>query len=226
MGVYAYCVVPTGFAVPQGLTGLDGAGVELFDAGDVALWVTRGDRPDPGIAAIRVHNAVVEAAVTEEVTPLPLRFGQWLADDAALRAAVAEKTTSYRQRLADFAGCLEFGIRLVDPAEPAATPNPQPGKAATGAAYMRALQESSRLAEQKRTAAESVHAAVRSFLQPVVREEKVEETRTAHAVLTLSHLVARSDFDAYRERARDIREQFPDLRMLLSGPWPPYSFAV
>jgi hypothetical protein len=59
-----------------------------------------------------------------------------------------------------------------------------------------------------------------------VRAERVEESRTAHAVLTLSHLVARSDFALYRERARQIREVFPELRMLLSGPWPPYSFAV
>ena len=190
------------------------------------MWVSRGPRPEPGVEAIRIHNAVVEAAVTQEVTPVPLRFGQWLDDESALHDAIAEKATSYRERLAQFAGCLEFGLRLIDPAEPdpiLAEHRPPP---TSGLEYMRALQEGSRLADKKRGEVEKVHARIRELLRDVVREEMVEEARTAHAVLTLSHLVARPKFDEYRALGRSIREMFPELRMLLSGPWPPYSFAV
>ena len=59
-----------------------------------------------------------------------------------------------------------------------------------------------------------------------VRDEKVETAQTKHAVLTVTHLVAREHFDEYRERGRRLRSVFPALRLLLSGPWPPYSFAV
>jgi hypothetical protein len=226
MGVYAYCVVPFGHPIPTGLTGLGSAEVNAFPSGDIAIWITRGERPDPGIQGIQAHNAVVEAAVTEQVTPVPLRFGQWLAEESELQAAVAEKATSYRERLAQFAGCLEFGIRLIDPADLDTARVVHRTPATSGLEYMRALQESSRLAETKRAESEAVHAQIRELLREWVREEKVEEARTPHAVLTVSHLVARSNFDKYRAQGRNIRALFPELRMLLSGPWPPYSFAV
>lgn len=226
MGVYAYCVVPPGHPIPEGLAGLAGAAVEEVRSSDVAVWVTRGARPEPGIQGIQTHNAVVEAAVTEQVTPVPLRFGQWLADEGALHAAIAEKATSYRERLADFAGCLEFGLRLIDPVDPESAQVVHRTPATSGLEYMRALQESSSLAERKRADSERLHAQIRDLMREVVREEKIEEARTPHAVLTLSHLVARSDFNRYREKGRSIRGLFPELRMLLSGPWPPYSFAV
>ena len=193
---------------------------------DVAVWVTRGPRPDGGVDAIRIHNAVVEAAVTEEVTPVPLRFGQWVDDERDLQKAVAEKATSYQERLAEFAGCLEFGMRLIDPAAPDTAVTAERPPATSGLEYMRGLQESSRLAEKKRAESEQVHARIRELLGDAVRAEKVEEARTAHAVLTLSHLVARPKFEEYRALAVRVREMFPELRMLLSGPWPPYSFAV
>jgi hypothetical protein len=226
VGLYAYCVVPSGHPKPDALHGLGNAPVESVSIGGVAIWVSRGDRPEPGLDAVRVHNQVVEAAVTEAVTPLPLRFGQWLADDTALREVLAPKAALYAERLAQIAGCMEFGIRLIDPqaGEGAQVVQAQPHT--SGLEYMRALQESSRLADSKRQRADQVHASVRELLQDLVREERVEDGRTTHAVLTLSHLVARAQFGDYRERAPQIRERFPELRMLLSGPWPPYSFAV
>jgi hypothetical protein len=220
-----YCVVPPDHAVPAGLIGLEGTAVERIVTDGIGLWVSRGDKPLPGVGAVKAHNVVVEAAVSEQVTPVPLRFGQWLENEETLMVALHEKAPVYAARLAEFAGCLEFGLRLIDPNEQGARVV-QETPATSGLEYMRALQESSRLADSKRSRAEQVHAQVRELLNGLVREERVEEGRTAHAVLTLSHLVARQSFDAYRERARGIREAFPDLRMLLSGPWPPYSFAV
>jgi hypothetical protein len=226
VGLYLYCVVPPGHRVPEGLKGLNDSAVEEFRAGELAVWVSRIEKPDPGVEAIRGHNAVVEAGVTEEVTPVPLRFGQWLDDEAALQPALLEKADAYQARLRQFAGCLEFGLRLLDPAWPQGAQVVQPTSATSGIEYMRALQESSRLAEKKHSQAEEVRARISELLGEYVREERVEDARTAHAVLTLSHLVARAHFEAYRERAREIRQLFPELRMLLSGPWAPYSFAV
>lgn len=226
MGIYAYCVVPAGHAPAAPLFGLDNVRVELQPVGDLGVWVTRGARPEGSVANIKVHNSVVEAAVTQEVTPVPLRFGQWLEDDAALLTIMREQAASYQEKLREFAGCLEFGIRLIDPAAPAHGPAEPPAKPASGYAYMQALRESSRLEAEKQSAAQQVRTRVQEVLQDIVRAEREEESRTPHAVVTLTHLVARAHFDEYRERARRLRELFPALRLLLSGPWPPYSFAV
>jgi hypothetical protein len=91
---------------------------------------------------------------------------------------------------------------------------------------MQALRESSKLADQRRALADQVRERIQVSLRHLVRAESEEEARTPHAVITLSHLVARPHFDEYRERARQLREVLPALRLLLSGPWPPYSFAA
>jgi hypothetical protein len=226
MGVYAYCVVPTGHMPPVGVVGLEGNAVEASPMGDVAIWVSRLPRPAGTVEQIKAHNRVVEAAVTNEVTPIPLRFGQWLDDEAALRATMQDKTASYKEKLHEFSGCLEFGIRVLDPHTPDRARDVQQPAATSGYEYMQALMESSKLADERRAAADQVRQQIHDSLQHLVRAEREEDVRTPHAVITLSHLVARPHFDEYRERARQLRDVLPALRLLLSGPWPPYSFAV
>jgi hypothetical protein len=226
VGIYAYCVVPPAQHPRPDLNGIDGSAVELLEVGEVGLWVSRTERPKVSVEAVQAHNAVVEAAVTERVTPVPLRFGQWVEDLDKLRSLAAEHAGQYRSSLDHFAGALEFGMRLIDPHAPDEAQEVRASEAATGREYMQALRESSRLADQRRVYSESVEARVRELMRDIVRDEKVETAQTRHAVLTVSHLVAREHFDEYRERARQIRTVFPALRLLLSGPWPPYSFAV
>jgi hypothetical protein len=227
MGVYAYCVVPQSHKPPPTLAGLNGATVADLVVHDLAVWISRGERPEVAVEAIKLHNQVVEAAVTQQVTPVPLRFGQWFVDDAALSAALADKAAAYREALAQFAGCLEFGLRLIDPREEGGAQDVRGAGVASGYEYMQALRESSRLAGHQQERAAQVRDRVRASVAGVVRAEREDDARrTPHAVVTLSHLVARQDFDEYRERARALRGVFPDLRLLLSGPWPPYSFSV
>jgi hypothetical protein len=226
LGVYAYCVLPATRPPADSLTGVQDRPVAALQIDDLLIWVSHGPRPEPSLEAVQAHNRVVETAVTNTVTPVPLRFGQWLENEAALRSALAERVPGYRRQLAEFAGCLEFGLRLLDPA---ATPKARDVQASTGTSgfeYMQALRESSRLAEQQREHAETVRARVHETLQDVVRAERVAEERTPHGVLTVAHLVARPRFDEYRERARQLRTMFPAMRLMVSGPWPPYSFAA
>jgi hypothetical protein len=226
VGLYAYCVLPATCLPDPALTGLEDQPVVALLVEDLAVWVSRLDRPQPSVTAVQAHNRVAEAAITEAVTPVPLRFGQWLEDEAALRRAVGERLSDYRAQLAQFAGCLEFGLRLIDPAGAEKARDVHTSARTSGREYMQALRESSRLAEQQRQRAEQVRARVQESLRDLVRAERVQDERTAHAVVTLSHLVARPQFDEYRARARRLRTVFPELRLLLSGPWPPYSFAA
>jgi hypothetical protein len=225
VGVYAYCAVPRRHAPPEDLRGIEDARVELLELPELGLWVSKLDRPEVTPETVQAHNRVVEVAVTEEVTPVPLRFGQWLDDAARLTESIHPRVAQYLEWLDHFAGCLEFGLRILDPT-PRAEAQDVRREATTGTEYMQSLRESSNLAERQRAEAEAVAATVRELLRDVVRDERVEPGQTTHAVVTMSHLVARENFDEYRDRARQVRALFPGLRLLLSGPWPPYSFVV
>ena len=226
VGVYVYCVVPATARPHPSLTGVDDRPVQVIRVGELGVWVSSLDRPQPSVEAVQAHNRVVEAAITEEVTPVPLRFGQWLEHEAALQEAMRARLADYQAKLAQFAGCLEFGVRLIDPEAPEKARDVHTSGPTSGFEYMQALRESSRLAEQQQQRAQQVRARVQETLQDVVRAERVQDERTAHSVVTLAHLVARPHFDEYRARARHLRELFPGMRLLLSGPWPPYSFAA
>ncbi|HET9532303.1 MAG TPA: GvpL/GvpF family gas vesicle protein, partial [Blastocatellia bacterium] len=55
--------------------------------------------------------------------------------------------------------------------------------------------------------------------------EAIMSVRPADAlVIVAAHLVERAHVGVYRERLSSIRRERDDLRFLISGAWPPYSF--
>ena len=65
-----------------------------------------------------------------------------------------------------------------------------------------------------------------SDLGGVVRDEQIALQPSKTAVLaTVFHLVERAKIPMYREIVQEIRNNRPELKIRLSGPWPPYSFA-
>lgn len=222
MGSYVYCVVPAGHAPAAGLAGVDDAPVRVAELGDLACWVSDHEaRPEASVARIQQHNAVVEAAITEAVTPVPVRFGQWVESEQQLRAQMSERIARFREGLRLFAGALEFGLRALDPQRPPAqVVRPEP--VTTGRAYLTALREQLRAREGDT----EIRELIRGEFAGIVRAERFDETQGPHGLLSVAHLVARTDFDAYRQRVRNLRERAPHLRFLASGPWPPYSFAA
>jgi hypothetical protein len=225
VGVYGYCVLPAGRPVP-GLRGIDGAPIRAHRVGELAVLVSDITRPEPNAERIQQHNAVIEGVVTEELTPVPLRFGQWADRAEVFDAVVLEKAEWYLERLAVFAGAMEFGLRVLQPDQPASAQVVRLPEAASGLEYMNALRAKVAGARAGRDAVERVSAGISEVMSGLVREERVEEARTAHGVVTVLHLVPRNCFERYRERAQSLKSRFPELRFLVSGPWVPYSFAA
>lgn len=225
MGVYGYCVVPGEHEVPHDLKGLHGAGVRAHSIDDLAVIISEIDRPEPTAEHVQQHNSAIEGVVTEEVTPVPLRFGQWAPDAGMFEKVVRENAAWYHERLKAFAGALEFGLRAVRPDMRQEARDVRIAPAATGREYMNALREKVVAERGHSEEAEQVRQGISEILGAFVREERVEEARTPHGVVTVSHLVSRQHFDAYREHAQRLRTRYPDMRFLVSGPWMPYSFA-
>lgn len=226
MGVYGYCVVPRTHAIEAGIGGIGAAVVELHPVDGLAVVISRIDKPETSVAHVQQHNAVVEAVVTTEVTPVPLRFGQWADKAEVFDAVVREKAAWYHERLSVFAGALEFGLRVARPERTGPARDVREVHAVTGVEYMNALRERVAAERGEREGVEELRAGIADVLGSLVREERAEEMRTPHGVLAISHLVSRDHFDEYRDRAQRLRIRFPELRFLLSGPWVPYSFAV
>lgn len=225
MGCYGYCVLPGGTSPPEGVSGIEARPVTARTVGSLSVWFSDMSRPEPSLEHVQAHNRVVEAAVTEAVTPVPLRFGQWAAQAPEFDGLVAERAAWYEERLRAFAGAMEFGIRVLRPDKQTAQIVRHPA-AESGTAYMEALRARVAAAQSEREEGELVRAGVAEVVRGLVREERVDELRTSHGIITIAHLVARVDFDRYREQVHRLRERLTAFRFLVSGPWVPYSFAT
>lgn len=230
MGVYLYCLGDPDHPAPQEgagagepLRGIEGAPVRATAAAGFAAWVSDLERaPSATLERIRAHNAVIETAAAD-VTPLPLRFGQWFESEAALEASLQERRDGLRDALRRVAGAMEFGVRVVDPASDTARRPAEPGDRSSGTAYLEGLVRRERRAEEERRRGAALARELEAWLEGRVRETRARPAGS-EGLVAIAHLVDRHDTREYRLRVGEFPERHPELRFVFSGPWPPYGF--
>jgi hypothetical protein len=225
MGVLVYCILPGGTLPPSGLTGIHGAGISALPAGPLSCWTsTLSAAPDVSAENVAAHNTVVQAAMDGAATPVPLRFGQWFAADAEAAARIAEEASRWSDVLRRIDGCSEFGVHIASTTRTAR--DVQTKLATTGTDYMAALARRQAEAAERRRQGEALCAWLLDRAGPLVRESRTERAVGADELAVMAHLIRRHDAEAYQTMIRDVRGERPDVRILVSGPWPPYSFVT
>lgn len=225
MGLYLYCFVPPDAGPAETLAGIDNAPVRLQGSGAIGYWVSPLEAPpEPTIENVRRHDQVVEEALALGVTPLPVRFGQWLADAGALQAAVRDREAAYVAALRTLENTVEFGLRVLDPGLDLATPADVPA-GSSGTAYMHALAGRAAGERQVEVRGREIASRISAVLGSIVRQERIEALPSRHGLVSIAHLVERGCDAEYRSGMDAVRREYPGLRFLLTGPWPPYSFA-
>jgi Gas vesicle synthesis protein GvpL/GvpF len=206
--LYAFAAAPV--PAPD-VVGIDGAPVraELLDG--LAAVVSEHDAVEPSEEAVLAHARVVEAIAATNDAVLPARFGGLHRDEQALRQAVAG-----RRELVDalerVRGCVELGVRVFgDPAPP--------GAAASGAAYMRGRLE-------RRRALDGLAQELHQPLAGLCRDSTVVVGATPRLLLTAAYLIERGQVEVFRAALETLETRHPDLGVVCTGPWPPYSFAI
>lgn len=225
-GLHLYCVTPAGHEPDIALRGVDDRPVTAVVAGEIAVWVSPASAPPRAtLETVQRHHAVVEAAM-RAVTPVPLRFGQWLDGEAAVRERAAARAADWSRLLDEVRGTAEYGIHVIDPRLPEAARDVRPQAGGGGRAYLEALAaggtERARRTEEGTRVARQLEGAVRGH---VVRT-RIDPLDSPHGLVSIAFLVPHTDVDAYRAGLARAVETHSELRFLTSGPWPPYSFAT
>jgi hypothetical protein len=171
---------------------------------------------------------VIEAALQAGVTPVPIRFGQVLPDLDAVRGHLASR--DYAADLERVADAVEFGIRVIDPEEwadessSADAPEAAPGPGApSGVAYLRAVADRIHAAEDRRSHALEAARGLDRDLAEWVRDSRIEPSQKPPGAV-VAHLVQTGAASEYLARARQLSAEDRRLRVVVTGPWPPYSF--
>lgn len=225
--------------------------VDLAEFGEEALRANLEDLRWLEEAA-RAHHSVVEAAAGEFAV-LPTRFATVYSSDAAMAAELTGRREELRAALRRVRGCVEWGVKAYaagqagPETDEGAAPGSDPrgggtdaGGAGAGMAYLKRRRAALSAREQSRrtlaASAQAVHAelsgqSLQARLYPP-QSPALSGSRTP-MLLNAAYLLDSSapgvlggtpgspDFAAAVSAAAAAH---PDLRLDLSGPWPPYSF--
>jgi len=226
MKLYVYCLAEGDEVFGELGFGISGAAVRVLNTSGFSVLLS--DLDSDSVPVTR-ENALAHAAVVRSIlgrtTPLPFRFGT-IVTDQQLRNYLATKKPAIETKLAQVRGCVEMSVKIIwqhsEPEEPESDHGNDQGAGTTF------LEEKRRqLLGDEHDAAKAAeisdwfHESVASML----RDEQVTLRPAARLFLSAAHLIERVNIGGYREKVAQTCQKRPELHFLLSGPWPPYSFA-
>jgi gas vesicle protein GvpL/GvpF len=212
--IHLYGVVSELEELPR-IPGLDGAPLEHRCIDGFELVVSKAARefPDVSEEAVLTHANVVDELMARSRAVLPAQLGRAFADEDELSAAVRENAPELERGLSRVQGCLEFGLRVLG-GEPA---DKDGSTRFSGSEYMH-----TRLAETKKRS-----RVLQELHEPFTRLSRASARfgGASGDLLQGAYLVPEENANAFRENVRRLETANPELTVICTGPWPPYTFA-
>lgn len=235
MKLYGYCVALNDKVGSITVDGVEGIPVETLVEGDLVALVSgyHSDRVPVTRSNVLQHEKVVRAAL-EISTPLPFRFGTLLTS-GQLSNYLKSRSDSLKAKLVEVNGCVEMNIKIIwNPPYDSSTTNEQPlvtganaeeGGQGRGARFLLRKRDKFLGEEKAGESAETVRTWIDSSVRPFTKAQLINVKPENKLVLSGAYLVSRDHLEAFRVRVNEIRQERPELKFLLSGPWAPYTFS-
>ncbi|MCX5648307.1 MAG: GvpL/GvpF family gas vesicle protein [Planctomycetota bacterium] len=186
----------------------------------------------PSVSRAAAYARVVQV-FHETATVLPFRYGCFLEDAGAVVELLRARRREFRESLEELDGCVEMGVRVLLSGRDSGTcrkaahaPNLSSGKAYLAdrkTHYVRKDGDD----EESVAATERVRQA---FKELVVKSEAETSCTDGRRLVSVFFLVPRGNVGRFHTTFRQLQSagccagRSPQ-GMLVTGPWPPYSFA-
>lgn len=227
MKLYVYCFLDGIAHLDQLPQGIFNAPVRLLPIDNLAVLVSDVDNDAvPVTRETALAHAAVVRSVLDRTTPLPFRFGT-LVTEEQLRSYISARKPALEKNLALLRGCVEMSVKIIWNVSNNSEHEEQLSHEKQGAGS-RFLEEKRReiLGNEQRSAqAAEISGWLHQSIGELIRNEQVTVRPSEKLVVAAAHLVERDKTGQYREKMAEARAKRPDLHFLLSGPWPPYTFA-
>jgi hypothetical protein len=146
---------------------------------------------------------------------LPLRFGTQLEREEEMAAVLSERRDELLRSLERVRGKAELGLRMIPEGS-------EPGSCAgetSGRRYLLARVRAHRRYEE----------AIRELHDPLAAlsvANRIRQAPTPPAILVATYLVDSKRIATFRLRADELAQRQGAMRVIVTGPWPPYTFAT
>ena len=228
MRVYVYCLADGIERLNNPLLGVSGATVRIVEFEEdlsALVSVCPSDAFQVNRKNALAHHEVVRT-ITQQTTPLPARFGT-LVTVAQLRHYVSTHQQAIKAKLTHVRGRVEMTVRMIHTTEANLSHDAvNENVLGPGTAFL--LEKRRKVLREEAGAAQKDQLSewLRDKLGDLIKDEKISVVPSETVMLARAdHLIERGNIPQYRERMARAVEERPEIRFMVSGPWPPYSFA-
>jgi hypothetical protein len=233
MKYLVYCVFSS--RQPENLSpppGVGGGPVVVLCEGDLGAAVSAGsDFQAPDVPRLLAYERVVEY-LHDHLTLIPMRYGCVFEERPQISRFLTARNEEYQSLLAKLDGTAEMGIRILLPDCETGKRQPPPAArtdnsfvASPGAAYLMFRKQYYAAQDGQKDKSHGMAEILRHRLSGnfVSSREECWGLSQHTALLSLQFLVQRVAVDSFARLVRSVAEE-QRWKLLLSGPWPPYSF--
>ena len=235
MSYLLYCIfrgpLPADLEIPAGVGGQRVSTANYDGFGAVLSKLAEPDSP-PDISKLLVYETVVESFY-RHLTVIPMRYGCRVECPYEAIVLLRENHAAYGALLHELEGLAEMGIQVLldNPRAEAETDRlaipPEcfpPRSGVSGAAYLDAKKlhylGAQRATMLQNTFVEKLCDSLHGFF---VRHKVELPSSSRSHLMSLYFLVPRDSVESFRRAARHLHAN-ESVKLLLSGPWPPYNF--
>jgi hypothetical protein len=228
MRLYVYCLAEGIDRLKKTLRGVSGTPVRIVQFEDLSAVVTvcGADAFQVTRKNALAHHEVVQS-ITEQTTPLPARFGA-LVTVEQLSNYVSTNHQAIKAKLAHVRGGVEMNVRMIRTITGADTSQESENEniPGPGTAFLLEKRKEIVRAEAGVDQKKQLSSWLREKLGDLIKEEKISIVPSETVILARAdHLIERKNVQEYRTKMAKAVEERPEVRFMVSGPWPPYSFA-
>lgn len=205
------------------MAGLHGRGLATSNVGVMTAWYTPlpTDRASFTKADVLDHHRVVSQVFETVEACLPARFPTVVADEDVLRSQLAERGEALAAQLEVVRGACELAVTALWTAPEAAEQNEVEDLETVTPGRRYLLRRAS--SQRRRRLADELADSLEQRAGRDVLQARRQVCPSMRVALSLALLLRRASADIVR--ARLDRDLNGDVRILVSGPWAPYTFA-
>lgn len=231
--IYVYAIVDRPDRPLPSQLGLHDQQLSKFVCDDIVAVVSDHDGAPPAATADAVwrHEAVLEALMRDR-TVLPMRFGTLLRSSRQLDEILRHARRTLARDMDRVRGHVEIGMRVlsmpdadatIDGSLAASGPLPPPCSG-SGTAYLQAKRDRARELRVRRQKTVERVQSVYDLLAAHASEGRLDAEADNSPAVSAAFLVARDRLADFRALVGEVAAAHPELALLCTGPWPPYSF--
>jgi gas vesicle protein GvpL/GvpF len=188
-------------------------------------------------ATARAHHGVIDA-IAQQGPLVPMRLATVYSGDELITALLTERGADFRSALRRISGRMEWGVKAYADRQPearddsAVTAGTSGSGGGAGTAYLQ--RRRNQLTAQKNARRETLATAemIHAELSRHAEETRVHTPQApqltgikAPMILNAAYLLDSARGEDFAAAVAALAGQHPGLRLELTGPWPPYSFA-